>query len=75
MTSLAALACLLCCLIPPLLAAGVLAGAGWAAAGSWLPGITVILAALTGATWWWTLRRRPQPAKSGDCDGCECDAG
>ena len=44
----AGLVCAACCVVP-LLAAGVLSGAGWAAAGAWMPGIAVALAALAGA--------------------------
>jgi mercuric ion transport protein len=52
LTGLAGLACAACCAIPMLLAGGVLSNAGWAAAGAWMPGVAVALAALAGATWW-----------------------
>jgi mercuric ion transport protein len=68
LTSLAGLACAACCAIPALLAAGVLSGAGWAAAGSWLPGIAVALAALAGIAWW----RRPRRRHHTGCSGGNC---
>ncbi|MEU1605756.1 hypothetical protein [Micromonospora matsumotoense] len=71
LTGLAAVACAACCAIPLLLAAGVLSGAGWAAAGAWMPGIAIALAALAGGAWWWTARRRHH----GGCAGgtsCGC---
>lgn len=66
---LAGLACVLCCAIPLLLAAGVLGGAGWALLGQLLPGIAVAFAALTALAWWWTRRR---PAHASGCSGGEC---
>jgi hypothetical protein len=57
LTGLAGAACAACCLIPVLLAAGLLSGAGWAAAGAWMPGIAIVLAGSAGAAWWWTSRR------------------
>ncbi|MFI6162970.1 hypothetical protein ACIA59_23845 [Micromonospora haikouensis] len=57
LTGLAGLGCAACCAIPLLLAAGVLSGAGWAAAGGWMPGIAIALAALAAAAWWWSSRR------------------
>jgi hypothetical protein len=65
LTSLAGLACAACCAIPLLLTAGVLSGAGWAAAGAWMPGIAVALAALAGAAWWWVRRRRHRSGCAG----------
>lgn len=58
LTSLTGLACIACCTVPLLLAAGVVGGAGWAAAGQLMPGIAVALAAVTGGAWWWATRRR-----------------
>jgi len=66
---LTGLACLLCCLIPVLLAAGVLGGAGWAAFGRVLPGVAVALAAGTALAWWWSRRHRTHPA---GCAGGDC---
>ena len=71
LTSLAGLACAACCAIPVLLAAGVLSGAGWAAAGAWMPGIAVALAGLAGAAWWWASRRRHRAGCAGG-EGCAC---
>jgi hypothetical protein len=70
--SLAGVACAACCIIPLLLAAGVIGGTGWAAAGRFMPGVAVGLAALAGLTWWWASRRRTHAA---GCGGdCSCSA-
>jgi mercuric ion transport protein len=45
---LAGLACALCCVVPVLVGAGVLGGAGWVAFGRILPGVAVALAAGPG---------------------------
>ena len=66
LTGLAGTACVACCLIPLLLTAGVLSGAGWAIAGRWMPGIAVSLVALAALAWW-RATRRPHPADGGDC--------
>ncbi|GIE36665.1 hypothetical protein Ait01nite_097100 [Actinoplanes italicus] len=63
-------ACAACCLIPVLLAAGMLSGAGWAAAGAWMPGIAIVLAVSAGAAWWWTSRRRHRNGCAGGT--CVC---
>ncbi|HWG99599.1 MAG TPA: hypothetical protein VNV66_09800 [Pilimelia sp.] len=73
LTGLAGVACAACCAIPLLLAAGVLSGAGWAAAGSWLPGVAVVLAAVAGTAWWWTHRRRHRAGCTGGA--CACRTG
>ncbi|GGN94380.1 hypothetical protein GCM10010112_83650 [Actinoplanes lobatus] len=70
LTGLAGIACAACCLIPMLFAAGILSGAGWAVAGSWLPGITIALAAAAGGAWWWASRRRHRAGCAGG--GCAC---
>lgn len=70
LAGLAGLACVACCAIPALLAAGVIAGAGWAALVSWLPGLAIVFAAMAALTWWWTTRRQ---AADGCTDGdCSC---
>jgi hypothetical protein len=71
LTGLAGAACAACCLIPMLLAAGVLSGAGWAAAGAWMPGIAVVLAGLAAAVWWLAGRRRHRAG----CGGGNCACG
>jgi len=68
LTALAGTACLACCAIPLLLAAGVLSGAGWAIAGQWMPGIALSLVALAALTWWRSTRHR---AHRTDCAGGE----
>jgi len=69
LTALAGTACAACCLIPLLLTAGMLSGAGWAIAGQWMPGIAVSLAALAALAWWRTTHHthQPHPADGGDC--------
>ncbi len=54
---LAALACVLCCLIPALAVAGILGGAAWAIVGNLLPGIAILLAGAAALTWRWSRRR------------------
>jgi mercuric ion transport protein len=71
LAGLAGVACAACCALPLLLGAGVLSGAGWAAAGDWMPGIAVLLAALAGTAWWWTSRRRHRAG----CAGGNCACG
>ncbi|WP_203830680.1 hypothetical protein [Actinoplanes palleronii] len=72
LTGLAGVACAACCVIPLLLGAGVLSGAGWAVAGSWMPGIAVVLAVTAAGAWWWVSRRRHRSGCAGD--GCACSA-
>ena len=73
LTGLAGLACAACCAIPLLLTAGVLSGAGWVAAGAWMPGIAIVLAVLAVAAWWWARRRRHRAGCAGGA-GCACAA-
>ncbi|BCJ47532.1 hypothetical protein GCM10010168_18900 [Actinoplanes ianthinogenes] len=68
LTGLAGLACAACCVIPMLLAAGVVSGAGWAVAVDWMPGVAVALAAAAGGAWWWASRRRHRTG----CGGGDC---
>ncbi|GAA2636690.1 hypothetical protein [Paractinoplanes durhamensis] len=70
LTGLAGAACAACCLIPALLAAGVLSGAGWTAAGAWMPGIAVVLAVLSAGAWWWASRRRHRAGCAGGSCAC-----
>jgi len=67
---LAGLACAACCVLPGLLAAGVVSGAAWAALGAWMPGLAVALAAVAGAARWWAQRRH-RAGCAGD-GGCGC---
>ncbi|WP_157745832.1 hypothetical protein [Micromonospora purpureochromogenes] len=71
MTGLAGAACAACCILPPLLAAGVLGGVGWAAANRFLPGVAVALAVLAGLSWWWASKRRHTTG----CVGGNCSCG
>ena len=64
---LAGTACLACCTIPLLLAAGVLTGAGWALAGQWMPGVALSLVALAALAWWRTARK-PTHGSTGSRD-------
>jgi hypothetical protein len=68
LTGLAGAACVACCVVPILLVAGVLGGAGWAAAARWLPAIAIALTAAAGLAWWWTTRRR----HAAGCAGANC---
>jgi mercuric ion transport protein len=69
--SLAGLACAACCVLPLLLAAGVLGGTGWAAAGRYLPGVALGLVATAGLAWWWARRRRVHATGCAG-GGCSC---
>ncbi|KAB1100206.1 hypothetical protein AB0N38_33325 [Micromonospora aurantiaca] len=71
MTGLAGAACAACCVLPPLLAAGILGGAGWAAANRFLPGVALALAVLAGLSWWWASKRRHTTG----CAGRNCSCG
>ena len=53
LAGLAGLACAACCLIPVLLAAGVIGSAGWAAIGQALPAVAIMLIAAAALLWWW----------------------
>jgi hypothetical protein len=70
LAGLAGLACLACCLIPVLLTAGVLGGAGWIALGQWMPVLALALAATVAGRFWVTARRRRRPARCRT--GCTC---
>ncbi|BBH69974.1 hypothetical protein ACTI_66590 [Actinoplanes sp. OR16] len=72
LTGLSGIACAACCLLPLLLAAGVVSGAGWAAATAWLPGVALALAAAAGGAWWWASRRHRRAACAGG--DCACSA-
>ena len=64
---LAGLACALCCVVPVLIGAGALGGAGWVAFGRVLPGIAVALVGVAGLNWW-ALRRRRHVCAGPGCD-------
>lgn len=68
MAGLAGLACAACCLVPLLVAAGVLGGAGWAALDHAMPIAAVALAASAGLMWWWNSRRKAHACGA----GCSC---
>jgi len=72
LTGLAGTACAACCIIPVLLAAGVLGGAGWAAFARFLPAIAIALGAAAGLAWWWANRRRHHAT---GCAGGDCTCG
>jgi hypothetical protein len=61
----------LCCLLPALIAAGVIGSAGWVAVGAHLPSIVGLLALITAVVWWWTRRaQRPQHICPGGESSC-----
>lgn len=70
--ALAGLACAACCLLPALIAAGVV-GTGASAIVGWLPALAVALTVLAGATSW-RARRAAGSCGSSACGrgGCGC---
>jgi hypothetical protein len=70
LAGLAGVACLACCLIPVLLTAGVLGGAGWVALGDLLPAAAIVLMVTAGGLWWVTARRRR--GRTACAAGCSC---
>ena len=68
LVGLAGLACAACCLIPVLLAAGVIGGAGWATIGRALPAVAVMLVVGAALVWWWAAQRKAAQCPA-DC-GC-----
>jgi len=71
----AALACIACCAIPLLIAAGVLTGARAAILQRTLPAVAAGLAVLALGMWWLHRRRSARPATT-TCgcggNGCGC---
>ncbi|MEU9010695.1 hypothetical protein AB0D12_13080 [Streptomyces sp. NPDC048479] len=73
LAGLAGLACVACCLLPVLIAAGVV-GAGASALVGWLPALALALASLAAGAWWFSQRRRPcscAPSAARE-EGCGC---
>jgi mercuric ion transport protein len=70
LTGLAGAACVACCAIPLMLAAGALGGAGWVVLGRVMPGVAMVLAALAAVAWWWASRRRH--TRGCAAGGCSC---
>lgn len=67
LSGVAGVTCAACCVVPMLLTAGVLGGAGWVTTGRWLPAVAVVLVALAAGAWWWANRAH-------ECDDdCSCD--
>ncbi|MGC3859822.1 hypothetical protein ACPSM1_06485 [Micromonospora chersina] len=73
LTGLAGAACASCCVLPALLAAGILGGAGWAAVNRFLPGVAVTLAVLAGLSWWWAGGRHRTRCSDGTCSCAQRD--
>jgi mercuric ion transport protein len=72
---LAAVACVACCTLPALVAAGLLGGGALAVA-AWLPKIAVILAGAAVAVFGWSRWNRSRAAGSGHgCTGSSCGCG
>jgi hypothetical protein len=76
LAALAGLACVACCLLPALIAAGVVGGSAAALVG-WLPALAAGLAALAGALWWLQRRRSRSCSchRSRDTGACTCAHG
>jgi hypothetical protein len=70
LAGLAAAACVACCALPLLLAAGALSGVGWGITGQWLPALAVLIAS-AGVVWWTSRRRHHRGGCSGGAD-CSC---
>ena len=66
-----ALACVACCALPLVLAAGALSGAGWVITGQWPPAVVGLLLASAAVVWWSFHRRRHQQGCPGGA-GCSC---
>ncbi|MEU5722494.1 hypothetical protein [Micromonospora sp. NPDC047738] len=73
MAALAGAACAACCVLPALLAAGILGGAGWAAVNRFMPAVAVALAVLACLSWWWASQRRHTTGCAGG--SCSCGQG
>ncbi|GAA3788298.1 hypothetical protein GCM10022226_03630 [Sphaerisporangium flaviroseum] len=73
-TGLAALACAACCVLPVLLAAGVIGGAGAVALTNIMPMVALGLAGVTVLIWGlaWFLRSRRRVTGCAGGDGCGC---
>jgi mercuric ion transport protein len=73
LTGLAGLAYALCCVIPFLIAAGLVGGTTSVGLARSMPAIAVTLAVLAAGAWWWTARRR---SHASGCAGgnCSCSA-
>ncbi|WP_100444071.1 hypothetical protein [Glycomyces xiaoerkulensis] len=73
LAGLAGIACVACCLLPVLIAIGVLGGSAAVIVG-WLPALAVVLAALAGALWWFQRRRSRHCScrRSPTAEGCTC---
>ncbi len=57
LAGLSALACVACCALPALIAAGVVGGGLWAWLGGALPAIAVGTAVAAAGAWWWADHR------------------
>lgn len=73
LVGLAALACMACCLLPGLIATGVVGGSAAVLVG-WLPALVVVIAALAGALWWFQRHRSRSCScrSSSGAESCTC---
>ena len=67
LAGLSAIACVLCCAVPLLVTAGVVAGGVGALLGHVMPVLAASAAVLAGGVWWVTQHRRTHSC-SGGCD-------
>jgi mercuric ion transport protein len=73
LAGMAGLACVACCLLPVLIAAGVV-GTGASVVVGWLPALAIALAAAAAGVWWFGKRRPScscRASVAGD-SGCGC---
>ena len=68
--ALAAIACVACCALPFLIAAGLLTGAGAAIAENLLLGTSGVLVAAAAGMWWLHRRRSAKKAAAAGQSGC-----
>lgn len=71
---IAGIACVACCAIPMLIAAGLLGGADWTSIAAGLPMFAVLIGTLAASAWWWAARPRTATTQSCSARGVCSDA-